>query len=181
MNLKLIKFPLNIINKNFIFLIIIALLSVIAGFFSSETLMIEWIKFIKSYMVSVNFSLLSIFINNFLIAVIMITGGLLVAIPSLFLMIFNFFSLGVMLKYFYQQSLLKEFLISIFPHGIIEIPAIILSCYFGIKVWNSFSSRRENVFLEIKKYYISIMPYFFLAAFIEVYITPYIIFYFLQR
>ncbi len=178
------KSLLNIIkDKIFIVCLIYSLTFFILGFFSPESTHKTMLAFVKSYISQVKFDVLNIFFNNITIAFIIILGSIIV-IPSFALIGLNFFLLGLMVKYFMLQEKLKIFIISLLPHSIIEIPAIFLAFFYGIKIFNIFyleKHRFDKVFFEnLKKYFINIVILFFIASIIEVYVTPFILSFFLK-
>ncbi len=91
---------------------------------------------------------------------------------------------GMILGIFAQivsQELSWTFLIlGILPHGIIEIPVLILSAAIGIRigklaVWRIFGRHRNfrKEFTKAIKFYIVVLvPLLFIAALIEAFITP---------
>ena len=91
---------------------------------------------------------------------------------------------GMILGIFAQivsQELSWTFLIlGILPHGIIEIPVLILSAAIGIRIgklaiWRIFGRHknfREEFTKAIKFYIVILIPLLFIAALIEAFITP---------
>ena len=91
---------------------------------------------------------------------------------------------GMILGIFAQivsQELSWTFLIlGILPHGIIEIPVLILSAAIGIRigklaVWRIFNRHknfRKEFTKAIKFYIVILIPLLFIAALIEAFITP---------
>lgn len=74
-----------------------------------------------------------IFFNNTIISVLMVYAGAILALPPLFFLLTN----GLLLGYLASESVPHigwyTFLKSIVPHGIIEIPALILACAYGVR------------------------------------------------
>jgi len=107
-------------------------------------------------------------------------------IGPLFILISNGFSLGIIIDLFIRLSGLKPSTIiilftSVLPHGIIEIPAFVISATFGIllglKVFfkNRITPEKslKLLFFDIAKAYLFIIiPLFLLASFVETFITP---------
>lgn len=80
-------------------------------------------------------SVFLIFRNNFQAALIGLFGGMIVGIIPFFSLAFNFFILG------YLSGLLTGkaqgwliFVITVVPHGIVEIPMFLLSAAFGLRL-----------------------------------------------
>jgi stage II sporulation protein M len=74
-----------------------------------------------------------VFANNILISLFMVYSGVLLGIIPLFSLLSN----GLILGYLAHQNVPQDgwgsFLIAVLPHGIIEIPAFIIACAYGIK------------------------------------------------
>lgn len=83
-----------------------------------------------------------IFLNNAIKSVAIIFVGLLLGVPPLFMLVANGMILGYVLSLQTHESTLSIVLKGILPHGIIEIPVILLACAYGLKlgmlVWKSF-------------------------------------------
>ncbi|GGA04771.1 hypothetical protein GCM10008018_58430 [Paenibacillus marchantiophytorum] len=82
-----------------------------------------------------------IFLNNAIKSVIVVFLGLFVGVLPLFMLVANGMILGYVLSLQTNESTLSIVLKGILPHGIIEIPVILLACAYGIKlgmlVWKS--------------------------------------------
>ncbi|MBP1967481.1 stage II sporulation protein M [Paenibacillus aceris] len=82
-----------------------------------------------------------IFLNNAIKSVIIIFLGLLLGVLPLFMLVANGMILGYVLSLQTHESTLSIVLKGILPHGIIEIPVILLACAYGLKlgmlVWKS--------------------------------------------
>ncbi|MDQ0918074.1 stage II sporulation protein M [Paenibacillus sp. V4I5] len=82
-----------------------------------------------------------IFLNNAIKSVVIIFLGLLLGILPLFMLIANGMILGYVLSLQTHESTLSIVLKGILPHGIIEIPVILIACAYGLKlgllVWKS--------------------------------------------
>lgn len=109
-------------------------------------------------------------------------------IPFLFISIFslslNGFLVGVVLgfgKAATGTSIIKTLMLGILPHGIFEIPALIISMSMGIylclnisiKVFGRGKEKISKILLEYIRLFISvILPMIIIAGIIETYITP---------
>ncbi len=180
---KLMKSQENIISENYKLILlcfIFLTFSFLIGFFLPLNFQNKWTAFVKEYISSIQFGILPIFLNNFLISLLIITGGLVFCIPSILLSGINFFSLGVLVGFFLSERKFEVFLLSLIPHGIVELPAIFLSFFFSLKIFNLFYIKKhrfdEFFFLIFKKYILISIILFLIASIIEVYITPFIIF-----
>ncbi|MGC8765005.1 MAG: stage II sporulation protein M [Brevinematia bacterium] len=168
--------------------VLISVSSFLSGYFSHPLFLDKWMNFVKGYINEIPFNFFSIFINNFFISFLMISGGFIFGLPTLFFAGLNFFSLGVSSRYFIEKFGAIIFFISIIPHGIFELTGVFLSLFYGIRIFVDFmlkSSARNldcnlsanRMILKLKRYILTVLPLFFIAALIEVYITPLIIAY----
>lgn len=125
-----------------------------------------------------------IFFNNLLASAISILLGV---IPFLFLPMFSLASNAIIIGLMgavYQINGVgwMPFLIGILPHGVIEIPALILGITLGVHIClklvkailrRSFKGELKQAVIGCMRIYILWMiPLFFIAAFIETFMTP---------
>ncbi|OCT10887.1 hypothetical protein A8709_04100 [Paenibacillus pectinilyticus] len=75
-----------------------------------------------------------IFLNNAIKSVVIVFTGLLLGILPLFMIIANGMILGYVLSLQTNGSTLTVVLKGILPHGIIEIPVILIACAYGLKL-----------------------------------------------
>ncbi|MBD0384918.1 stage II sporulation protein M [Paenibacillus sedimenti] len=75
-----------------------------------------------------------IFLNNAFKSVIIIFLGLLLGVFPLFMLVANGMILGYVLTLQTHESTLSVVLKGILPHGIIEIPVILIACAYGLKL-----------------------------------------------
>ena len=128
------------------------------------------------------FLALDISFHNWQVSLATALSGLIFIIPVLITLVFNGFILGVSIDIIQNLTL---FMAAILPHGIIELPAFIISGSVGLKLGFDFlkalkqgnlSSNME--FHQALKRAIYIMlgliPLFIIAGIIETFITPYI-------
>lgn len=160
--------------------ILSGLICFFTGFILSPFFSREVVDFTKNFYSSIPFNALSIFLNNLSIAIFMIAGGIVYGIPTLIFGVQNFFVLGVLSRHFIEKMGLNFYLLSLLPHGVIEIPAMIISFYYGIKVCylRLVNTPPPETSRIIRKAVFNITPLFFFAAIVEVYITPVILTYF---
>lgn len=128
--------------------------------------------------------MLLIFLNNaiktFLALILGLAFGL---VPSLFIMV-NGFMIGVMIYVVQQTKGTLFFLAAIVPHGVFEIPALIVSCAIGLHLGmqSYFALRGRNVdikheFRNAMYFYLRrVLPVLFVAASVETFITPLVIY-----
>jgi stage II sporulation protein M len=72
-------------------------------------------------------------VNNVLVSIFMVYAGVLFGLLPLFSLLSNGLVLGFLAHENVPEIGWGEFLLAVVPHGIIEIPAFILACAFGIK------------------------------------------------
>lgn len=74
-----------------------------------------------------------ILMNNVMVSVFMVYSGVMLGIIPLFSLLSN----GLVMGYIAHQNVPEigwgQFFLAILPHGIIELPAFVLACAFGIK------------------------------------------------
>lgn len=113
-----------------------------------------------------------IFKNNFLVSLSSIVFGLILGIIPLIITIINGYVLGFVASFAVSQEGIS-ILWRLFPHGIFEIPAIILSLALGLKLGLSifdkdfkmeFKSNLENI---LRVFILVIFPLLVIAAIIE--------------
>ena len=121
-----------------------------------------------------------IFFNNSIKAVFTILAGLLLGLGPLVFLTLNGFLLGIVIKGVVLEHGAIMTILGLLPHGILEIPSIILSSamglHLGIVVFKKIAGRDIQVKKEIKQcliFYVAIiLPALLVAAFVEVFVTP---------
>ncbi len=120
-----------------------------------------------------------IFKNNLTVSLIGIIFGIIFAVVPLILAISNGYVIGYVIKILILKLGLGAGLFNLwklFPHGIFEIPAVMISLGIGIKLGvililslnkNSFSDLKENLLLAGKVFLFIILPLLLIAAIIE--------------
>lgn len=92
---------------------------------------------------------------------------------------FNGFILGIFAQVVSREASWLFFILGIMPHGIIEIPALILSSAIGIRIgkvavyrlFNRKESLQKELAKALKFFILVLIPLLFIAAFIETFIT----------
>ncbi len=139
--------------------------------FSSFKFIREW----ESYKI-----FLFIFVNNTVKAfAAMILGIFFGLIPTLFIFS-NGFLIGVVVSIFSKKMGMLGIILALTPHGILEIPAILISCAYGLdlgfalykKIRGSDVNINREILLSIHRFVKIVIPMLLTAAFIETYITP---------
>ena len=131
---------------------------------------------------NIKFNFPTILINNLKVVFLMLAGSITFGLSTFINLIFNGFNVGVLVgSTFLTNEPLKLITGLILPHGIFEIPAMIISAVAGFKipyeVIQYLRDKKEKPLTEedIKEFLklagISIIL-IIIAAFVEVYITP---------
>lgn len=120
---------------------------------------------------SLNLSL-KLFINNIIVCLILIGGIFLFGVPTIFLLLINGFFLGIGVKSLFLINLeLGEVFIKLFPHGILEIPAFLLSASIGFLGLTFYFHPKKELLNKVKKLVIIVFLMIIFAAIIEGLIT----------
>ncbi len=117
--------------------------------------------------------------NNILKLSAAVFLGMLGGIVPLLVVFFNGFILGVLFVVVLKKASLGFFLLGILPHGIIEIPALIISCAVGFRlgkvaVFRIFSRKesfKNELYKGVRLYVFVLVPLLFIAALVEAFIT----------
>lgn len=124
-----------------------------------------------------------IFLNNAIKSLGAIVMGIAVGLPSLFFAGFNGFTIGVVVAALKPIVGYGVIAASLAPHGIIEIPVLLLSTALGLSIGmeslryliGQKSMVRAQLRRGLKVYLKWILASIFIAAVIEVFVTPQII------
>lgn len=165
--------------------------SIIAGFYVPafyKYTMISGFSEKATGLFSENLAVLSwnIFINNAFVGLLLMFFCITIFIPSLILfanglLIGSFLEVMYTVSYIRDSAFILPLLASLVPHGVLELPAIIISCAIstsmGVKL---FFRHRYAPSLSIRAFYKKslvqfftvVIPMLFVAAFVEGCITP---------
>lgn len=159
----------------------ICILAFAAGFVIPKDSAVQLTEFARQYLTKVQFSFTGIFFNNLTAALIIYLGAFLLCLPSLLSISINFMLLGATLRLFGPEKGPVYFAVSLLPHGIFEIPAIILSLVLSIHTVELFTRKylmseditlsselRQTAMLFIKV----VIPLLLIAALVETNLTP---------
>jgi len=117
----------------------------------------------------------SIFLNNAGVATTAYALGVLFGIVPVLIVAFNGLILGVVATYLVHSGTIgfQRMILGILPHGIVEIPAILLAAASGVLLYRAMlrGGGREMAIESLRFYAISV-GMLLLAAFIEAFITP---------
>ena len=126
---------------------------------------------------------LFIFLNNAIKGFFVLVLGMFFGIIPLLFIFLNGELIGIVLGISQIKGLgISRIIVGIIPHGILEIPAIMLSAGYGL--WLGYRFYRfiwhKDDFgiyfsFALRKYFKVILPLLLLAALIEAFVTPYVI------
>jgi stage II sporulation protein M len=124
---------------------------------------------------------LTIFLNNSLKTLAVLVLGMLGGILPLVFLLGNGFVLGIVFHVSAQSRGLPAFVVAILPHGLFELPAVLLGTSIGLMlgvraIKRTFGRGEEKITGELARglrfFLVVIVPLLLLAAFIETFITP---------
>lgn len=124
-----------------------------------------------------------IFFNNSLKALAAIFSGLAFGIGPLVFLVINGTLIGIVIKGASQQYGAMVTMISLLPHGILEIPSIILASALGFRlgsgVFQKILGKDSQVKSDMKRsliiFVVIILPVLLIAALLEVFVTPLVV------
>ncbi|CAB3288789.1 conserved membrane protein of unknown function [Methanocaldococcus lauensis] len=166
--------------------IILTILIFSIGFISGFILINDFSKNYKgeeiNQKLNIKFNFPFILTNNLKVIFLMLAGSITFGLSTFINLIYNGFNVGVLIGSTFQTNEpLKLILALILPHGIFEIPALLISAVAGFKIPYEITlyllDKKEKPITEedikefLKLALISIIL-IIIAAFVEVYITP---------
>ena len=127
--------------------------------------------------------LLFIFLNNAAKALGVVVLGILLGLPGVLFVTVNGFVIGAVVSAVESAKGLKYIVAGLTPHGIIEIPMLLLATALSFMVgWESFKwlshkeSRVEAQLLASVNLYLKVvLPGLAVAALIEMFVTPWVV------
>ncbi|ACX72190.1 protein of unknown function DUF95 transmembrane [Methanocaldococcus vulcanius M7] len=139
-------------------------------------------KDLSNFKPKIEFNFISILSNNLKVIFLMLAGAITFGLSTFINLLFNGFNVGALIgSTFLTNEPLKIIAGFILPHGIFEIPAILISAVAGFKIPYEITLylldkkekpiTEEDIKVFLKLAIISIIL-IIIAAFIEVYITP---------
>jgi len=187
MNKREIKKYLYQLRPYILFASVIFTLAVFIGYFVAQNFPEEVMRILEEVKKELgplgdmtNFELfLIIFEQNVSALLLSIIFGIFLGIIPCFSVFTNGLILGIIIFEMLNEYSWEVLLVGILPHGIIEIPVLIISSAIGIKIgkivlWKIFK-RRGSIKKEFKqalKFFLYILlPLLFLAALIEAFVT----------
>lgn len=124
-----------------------------------------------------------IFFNNSIKCLIVLLLGIGFGLVPLVFLTYNGFLIGIVVLITERIEGSLYVLAAIVPHGIIELPMILISAAIGIRLghdlWNTLLGQKADIKKDFKKgtlFYIHwILPLLFIAAAVETFLTPLIV------
>ncbi|RLG61263.1 hypothetical protein DRN86_00290 [Candidatus Geothermarchaeota archaeon] len=153
-------------------------------FFSEVIPMLNPIKELVRYLKGLNEieMFLVVFLNNSIKGLLNIVLGVLFGVYPLVFIVINAFVVGFTAEYISASQGPLVAALGLIPHGILEIPAVLICAAMGFKMAVETIKSiigKGKLEIEIKKalkvYLYLILPLLLIAAFIEVFITPHLI------
>ena len=179
---------LHSLKKYFISVLVIFIFSLITGLFAAavypekSAYLIDWFKEMFGWITVLDpfERMIAIFKNNAIDSFLALVFGIVFGIVPVFIVAINGFFLGMVALVFSKETSALFVLAAILPHGIIELPMVLLSAGIGLKlgheVYLYFKGIRTNLKDEFKRgiwFFIRyIAPLLFISAYIESYLTP---------
>ncbi|MCK5332384.1 stage II sporulation protein M [Candidatus Parcubacteria bacterium] len=189
MNIKEIRKYIIGIKPYIVFSAYLFLISIVFGFVFAQNNPEEIAKFLRNiesyFPIEENTTsyriFLFIFENNASKILLLLPLGLFAGLFALFFILVNGFVLGIFAQVSSSMISWEFFILGIAPHGIIEIPVLVLATAVSLKigkitVWKLFGKKGDLLveFTKALRFYIFVLiPLLFFAALIEAYITPY--------
>lgn len=125
---------------------------------------------------------LKIFLNNYISTLLSLLIGLFFGIGPLLFLFINGYVMGNLVAFALTKVSAAKILLAVVPHGIFEVPAVIIASSYGLwwGVRNYRKIRYRDSFPEIfslplKRYLNIVVPLLVVGAFVEAYITPFLI------
>lgn len=176
-----LKKYLLIVTNIFIFSLLIGLLLSVKNPGLSENYLemfkesFGWIKTLNPLLI-----MLVIFLNNALKSLLALVLGIGIGVIPFLFVAGNGIILGMLADVISRQHGTFFVIAAIIPHGIIELPMVLISAGIGLRLGHvmylSLKGAKTEIKLELKNgmrfYFRVIMPLLFVAAAIETFVTP---------
>ena len=124
--------------------------------------------------------MLVIFLNNAFVSLLFLVMGLGLGILPVLFVAFNGYVVGVLSHFVAEEQGLLFIFLALLPHGIIELPMVFLAAGVGLRLGHQVLAALLGRPTELKRefrdgirfYFRWIVPFLFVAAVIETFITP---------
>lgn len=123
---------------------------------------------------------LFVLLNNSLVLFLILVFAVFFGIFPLLVLLSNGLILGSLIFFLKDSLPLSLLLTAVFPHGILELPVLIIGCSAGLKIGKKTldiilardSGLRREMLLALKIFLRFLFPLLILAGFIEIYLVP---------
>lgn len=175
------------LRYSFLLSLLLFLISVYAGYSLSEWFPVSMLEMLREIFVGIEewhpfWLMIFIFLNNSVKSFLVILLGFTLGIVPLLFVAINGFILGLISFEVVKLSGLPFALAATLPHGVIEIPLVLLSSAIGIRIGYETVNKirgKGNIKRElgrgIRFFALRILPLLLLAAIIEAFVTPLVI------
>jgi uncharacterized membrane protein SpoIIM required for sporulation len=156
-------------------------LGIVCGVLMDRKLALTAMDALRKHLSGIQFSFPGIFLNNLESALAIAAGGFFFAVPSVALAFVNFLAIGVSWQVITADHSPLYFFALIAPHGILEIPAIViaLAAAFTLaggafrQVFRKQAGKFHPAFVRfLRTYAFVVVPLLVAAAFVETNVTP---------
>lgn len=124
------------------------------------------------------FIFLFIFLNNSVKAFLSLVFGFFFGIVPILFIFGNGELVGIVISVVAREAGLKEIAFGLVPHGIFEVPAVIIAAGYGLWLGHRFYKRLRHkepfkgaFKIAIKGYFKIVLPLLLIAALVETYVT----------
>ena len=113
------------------------------------------------------------FKNNAITCIIIMLGIFIYAITTIYLLIFNGFIIGVSIVSAMDRGVsIPDMIVALLPHGIFEIPALIIAGMIGLKGFTFYHQKKDKYYYyRLLQTVLFVLICLLFASFIEAYIT----------
>ncbi len=122
---------------------------------------------------------LVIFANNAVKSLVAMLGGFFFGIFPILFIAANGYVLGIVLSLKEPEWGLHGVIMAILPHGVLEIPAVLIACSYGVWLGIRFAYSlfrgdefKPYLLAALRMYVKVVVPVLLVAAIVEVFITP---------
>ena len=189
---KKLLLSVKVLNKKIFFVLLLFAISTAMGFYTAQSNP-EWTKEIVNILAENFVGLkgksnselwLDIFFNNVSVSAMIIALFFLFGFAPIAALLSNGTMIGVVVAYSIEKIGGDSVFLALIPHGLFEIPAFLIAAALSIHLSGKFldyirkvrkTFKKELVF-AIRIFFLVIVPLLFIAAIIETFLTPILVF-----
>lgn len=175
-------FTNNKLKKSFLFTLFnfsfFLILGIMYALLNKEEALLVMEIFSEKYSFALDYGFWQMFLfileNNVVIAFLAFLSGIIFGLPTFFILVSNSFIIGLIIAVAGQEMSILMIASSIVPHGIFEIPAILLALSLGFFIGDSFfgflfkkKKLKKDFIFSFKVFFILVAPLLFIAALVE--------------